>query len=66
MHPLTPLGPDEIRAAVALLRAGRRLPDRTRFVEVALQEPSKRALLSGEGLEREARIVLLDPAADSL
>ena len=66
MHPLTPLSPDEIRAAVALLRAGRRLPDRTRYVEVALQEPSKRALLSGEGLEREARIVLLDPAADSL
>ena len=40
-HPLDPLGADEIRDAVALLRADTRVPDDPRFADVYLDEPPK-------------------------
>ncbi|MCA9861999.1 MAG: hypothetical protein KC432_03230, partial [Thermomicrobiales bacterium] len=68
-HPLQILSTDEIREAVAILKAG--APDgwddrRYRFVEVSLKEPAKAALAEAEAagrvddLPREARIVLID------
>ena len=65
-HPLDPLGPDEIRAAVACLRGEHELTARARFVEVTLHEPEKEALLSGRELEREASVSWLDPGTGSL
>src|SRR5687768_409872 len=69
-HPLEPLSVDELTEAVAILRAG--VPGgtwderRLRFVEVALREPPKAAVLAAEAsgnghdLPREARAVLID------
>jgi primary-amine oxidase len=69
-HPLQPLSVDELAEAVAILRAG--VPGgewderRFRFVEVALREPAKAAVLAAEergeadDLPREARAVLID------
>ena len=67
-HPLDPLTADEIRAAVALLRAERGLGAQTRFVTVALREPPKevvRAFVEGDPMDREAFAVVFDPADDS-
>jgi primary-amine oxidase len=66
MHPLDPLSPQEIRAAVALLRSEHEFPHQVRFVEVSLVEPEKQALLAADNVEREVRVVLLDPATDAL
>jgi len=43
-HPLDPLTADEIRAAVAIVRAERGITDRWRFASIDLKEPSKQAL----------------------
>ena len=65
-HPLDPLTADELAAAVAILRES---PDvgEVRFVDVALEEPSKAALAAwrdgGQRPPRVARASLLDPAA---
>src|SRR4051812_37288937 len=62
-HPLDPLSAAEIAEAVAIVRAGRTLGPRTRFVTVSLREPTRQELrLSRQGvsLERLAEIVLLD------
>jgi primary-amine oxidase len=71
-HPLQPLSADELGEAVAVLRAGTPAGEwdeqRFRFVEVALREPAKAALLAAEAngcedeLPREARAVLIDRA----
>ena len=69
-HPLEPLSVDELAEAVAILRAG--VPGgvwddhRFRFVEVALQEQPKAAVLAADvagtvsDLPREARAILID------
>ena len=64
MHPLEPLGPDEIAAAVALLRQDPRVGSRTRFVRVNLLEPDKDLILARaeEQVERQTLAVLLDNA----
>ena len=62
-HPLDPLTPQEIEAAVAILRAGQSLGARVRFESVELKEPPKESVLSRNGHEppdREAFIILLD------
>src|SRR5262245_45502860 len=69
-YPLEPLSLDELGEAVAILRAqspgGAWDDSRFRFVEVALREPAKAALLAAEAegtvddLPREARAVLID------
>ncbi|MEO1592890.1 MAG: primary-amine oxidase [Cyanobacteria bacterium J06632_22] len=62
-HPLEPLSPDEIRAAVAIVRSQRSLGSTTRFATVTLNEPDKATVLAfqpGDALEREAFLILLD------
>jgi primary-amine oxidase len=65
-HPLDPLGPAELDAAVAALRAAGDLTASTRLISLELVEPSKedlRRFEGGEGLARRAFAVLLDPAS---
>jgi primary-amine oxidase len=57
-HPLDPLAPDEIRAAVAILRRDRGLGDRWRFATIELREPAKSALAASEPPPREAAVLL--------
>jgi primary-amine oxidase len=67
-HPLDPLTPDEITAAVALVRADGRLTERARFATVALAEPPKDQVLSfadGEALDRQVELVILDKGAEA-
>jgi primary-amine oxidase len=62
-HPLDPLSPDEIRAAVRILKAARRLGERVRFISVNLLEPSKAAIaahVQGEAASRRALVIFLD------
>jgi primary-amine oxidase len=62
-HPLEPLTPDEVTAAVAILRHERALGERVRFMSIGLQEPPKQAVLEwrpGDSLDRAAFVVLLD------
>lgn len=64
-HPLDPLTPDEIRAAVATIRPAKALPESIRFVSVTLREPAKALVLAwqpGQDLGRRADLVLLDKA----
>jgi primary-amine oxidase len=56
-HPLDPLTPDEIRAAVAILRRDRGVTDRWRFATIMLHEPAKARLREPEPPPREAEIV---------
>src|SRR5712691_11613254 len=63
LHPLEPLTADEIKAAVEIVRAERRLSERVRFVSVNLHEPPKIVVLhftQGDAVSREAFIILLD------
>ena len=62
LHPLEPLSADEIREAVAILRAGGLLGEAARFVTIELREPAKEAVLDWEQLAppREAFVILLD------
>jgi primary-amine oxidase len=56
VHPLDPLRPDEIEAAVARLRASGRVPAESRFADAYLAEPSKDemdAYSAGGMLERQ-------------
>src|SRR5687767_5820342 len=67
-HPLDPLTPAEIEAAVAIVRAERALGDDVLFVSVALHEPPKHVVLGfreGEAIERRAFLVLRDRKARS-
>jgi primary-amine oxidase len=57
-HPLDPLSPDEIRAAVAVLRRDRGLTDRWRFATIELREPHKAALRADPPPPREAVALL--------
>ena len=62
-HPVEPLSPDEIRAAVAIVRSQQTLGSATRFATVTLNEPDKATVLafqSGDEIEREAFLILLD------
>ena len=64
-HPLDPLSPDELRAAIAILQANRPLDATYRFSTVTLHEPPKavvRSFQPGDPVDRAAFIVLLDNA----
>ncbi|HEY1764176.1 MAG TPA: primary-amine oxidase [Opitutaceae bacterium] len=64
-HPLDPLAPEEIRAAVALIKRSGKAGPKTRFIVVALLEPPKKAVLAhrpGKAWDRQASLVLLDNA----
>ncbi len=63
VHPLEPLTPDEIDAAVAILRAGPAGSPQMRFVMGKLLEPAPEAVFSyqpGDSVPRSAFFVLLD------
>jgi primary-amine oxidase len=67
-HPLDPLSPGELRAAVALALAAHRGEGPVRVVDVSLNEPSKEEIRSwtpGSAVAREAWVVLLDRASAS-
>ena len=66
-HPLDPLAAAEVAATAAVVRAGDAFRERAggcRFITIALQEPSKEAVLAWEAggprPPREAEVVLLD------
>ena len=64
-HPLDPLEPDEIRAAVDTVRKEKKLAAGVRFVSVTLKEPAKALVLHPRPnavVPREAFMVLLDNA----
>ena len=64
-HPLDPLEPDEIRAAVDTIRKEKQLAASVRFVTVTLNEPAKALVLHPRPdavVPREAFMVLLDNA----
>ncbi|MCU0566058.1 MAG: primary-amine oxidase [Oculatellaceae cyanobacterium Prado106] len=65
LHPLEPLTPEEVAAAVAIARSQKAIGDQFRFPCVVLHEPPKADVLSlqpGETLPREAFLILLDNA----
>jgi primary-amine oxidase len=64
-HPLDPLSPEELQAAVALLRQQSPIGPTCRFASVALHEPPKAAVLAfepGQAMDRQAFAVVLDNA----
>ncbi len=64
-HPLEPLMPEEMTAAVEIVRKQKSLSSDVRFVTVTLREPAKEAVLGfskGDYIAREAFIILLDNA----
>ncbi|MEL6776933.1 MAG: primary-amine oxidase [Cyanobacteria bacterium J06597_16] len=64
-HPLEPLTPEEMTAAVRIVREQKSLTDSVRFVSVSLKEPAKETVLAfkkGDAIAREAFIILLDNA----
>lgn len=64
-HPLEPLTPEEIAAAVAILRQEKSLGATTRFATVTLNEPAKEIVLGfrpGDAIVREAFAIILDNA----
>jgi primary-amine oxidase len=66
-HPLEPLTPEEITAAVILLRKQQAQDPRVRFVSVTLHEPTKDEVLAfkpGDPLVRCAFVVLLDKSVE--
>lgn len=65
VHPLEPLSPDEVIAAVTIVKQEKRLPDSFRFVSVTLNEPAKERVMNhhaGDSVLREASLILLDNA----
>jgi primary-amine oxidase len=66
LHPLDPLTADEIRAAVAVVRASDRLGRQVLFIRVSLHEPAKSTVLAfrtGDALERQAFVLIRDRLA---
>src|SRR5215813_12891134 len=66
LHPLDPLTADEIRAAVAIVRASGRLGTEVLFVRISLHEPPKSTVLSfraGDPFERQAFVLIRDRRA---
>lgn len=62
-HPLEPLTPEEIAAAVAIVRAGPAQSEHMRFVMVKLHEPAPEVALAykpGDAVTREVFMSLLD------
>ena len=65
-HPLDPLTPEEIRAAVGTVRASERLGREVLFIRVFLHEPDKSAVLAfreGDPIERQAFVLIRDRRA---
>jgi primary-amine oxidase len=68
-HPLDPLVSDEIRAACDIVRRECALAASARFVTIRLHEPAKevvRGFATGDPIEREAFVVVVDRRANTL
>ena len=68
-HPLDPIQADEIRAAVAAVRASGKITDAALFASVTLDEPARAAVAAyrpGQPFERRARLVILPGPEASL
>src|SRR5262249_27960765 len=66
LHPLDPLTAEEIRAAVAVVRASGRLGTEVLFVRISLHEPPKSTVLAfraGDPFERRAFVLIRDRRA---
>ena len=64
-HPLEPLTPEEIKAAVSIVKTEKALTDSFRFATVTLKEPEKQTVLSfrlGDPIARAVFMILLDNA----
>src|SRR5262245_25388780 len=62
-HPLDPLSAEEVRAAVAVVKASPEIDKQAFFPTVVLKEPSKVVVYnhqSGEAFPREALVIALD------
>ena len=59
VHPLDPLGAEEIEKAAAVVRA--QLGPLARFETIALEEPQKSELKSGGAIPRRAFVCCYDP-----
>lgn len=59
-HPLEPLGADEVRRAVSILRDAGKVTPTTRFVSISLHEPPKAAVFAATPTPRQAFAVLFD------
>lgn len=65
LHPLEPLTPEEVAAAVEIIRTERQINNQFRFPCVTLHEPAKSVVLNfqpGDPVDREAFLILLDNA----
>ena len=68
-HPLDPLSPDELAAAIEIVRRERELTRDHLFVFTLLAEPSKAELdawREGDPIDRAARITIWDRAEEAL
>jgi primary-amine oxidase len=63
-HPLSPLTAAEIRQAVRIFRDSGHVPETARFSLIALDEPSKEAVLRGANVPRRAFAVIYDRATN--
>ena len=67
IHPLDPLGSDEITSASRILFESGRISENAHFCWMALHEPSKQALAgfsAGAPVDRQARVMLFDRDRD--
>lgn len=64
-HPLDPLSPEELKAAVEIVKSEKAIGNTYRFAAVTLKEPPKSVVIGfqpGDAISREAFLVLLDNA----
>jgi primary-amine oxidase len=70
VHPLEPLGPEELRTAATILKAAEEVPASVRFGSINLREPDKDSLAAfaqaGVRPPREAFAVMVDRSAGTL
>lgn len=67
-HPLDPLSPEELTAAVEIVKTEKAIATTYRFATVTLKEPEKSVVLDfkpGQSIERQAFLILLDNATGS-
>jgi primary-amine oxidase len=63
-NPLAPLTAEEIRGAVAILKAAGHVPPGARFSQISLEEPAKDLVLRNAAVPRRAFAVIYEPRAN--
>src|SRR5688572_22482026 len=64
-HPLDPLSAKEIEIAAQVVKAAKEFPKGALFPSVELLEPAKADVLTERPTKREARVIVLDRAANA-